>query len=120
MHQQRGMSMISLLAVLVVAAVMLKAVFSLMPMYWEHQMITTVLNNMYNAPEVRAEMRPATLKRILEERLSSNDIVVDMSGLSLRPMQRGIELQWDYEMRRTWLGSVDLVVRFSQYKDFSQ
>lgn len=120
MHQQRGMSMVSLLAVLVAVGVMLKAVFSLMPMYWEHQMITTVLDNMYSAPEIRAETRPSAMKRILEDRLAGNDIDVDLSGLSLRTQQRGLELEWEYEMRRTWLGNVDLVVRFSQYKDFSQ
>lgn len=120
MRQQRGMSMISLLTVLVGVGLLLKAGLSLMPMYWEHQMITTILDNMYGAPEVRAETRPSALKRIIEERLAENDILMDLSGLTLRSQQRGIELEWEYELRRNWLGNVDLVVSFSQYKDFSQ
>ncbi len=113
MQQQRGMSMVSVLIILVGVALLLKAAFGLFSMYWDHKMISTVLDE-------RTEVRPAQLKRIIQERMDSNNIDVDMSGLTFRPAQNGVQMDWQYEMRRTWLGNVDLVVTFTQNQEFSQ
>ena len=120
MQKQRGMSMVSVLAILVGVALLLKAAFGLFSIYWDHKMISTVLEKMHSNPDERSEVRPAQLKRIIQERLDSNNIDVDMSGLTFRPAQNGVQLDWQYEMRRTWLGNVELVVTFNQNQEFSK
>lgn len=120
MRQQRGMSMVSVLVILIGAALLLKAAFGLFSMYWDHKMIGTVLEKMHSNPDERSEVRPAQLKRIIQERLESNNINVDMSGLNFRPVANGVQMDWRYEMRRTWLGNVDLVVSFYQNQEFRQ
>lgn len=120
MQKQRGMSMVSVLAILVGVALLLKAAFGLFSIYWDHKMISTVLEKMHSNPDERREIRPAELKRIIQGRMDSNNIDVDLSGLTFKPTQNGVQLDWQYEMRRTWLGNVELVVTFNQNQEFSK
>lgn len=120
MRQQRGMSMVSILLLLVGAGLLLKAGVGVFSMYWDHKMIGTVLDNMRSASEDRVEIRPNQLRRILQDRLSSNNLNVSLDGLEFRPLQGGVQLDWRYEMRRTWLGNVDLVMTFHQSQEFRQ
>src|SRR5690606_22477807 len=120
MEQPRRKSLASELITLVGVDVLLKASIGLFSMYWDHKMISTVLEKMHSNPDERTEVRPAQLKRIIQERMDSNNIDVEMSGLPFRPAQNGVQMDWQYEMRRTWLGNVDLVVTFTQNQEFSQ
>lgn len=112
--------MASVMAAIAVAALLLKAAFTLIPMYWDNKMVGTILDNMYNSPELRVESSPKKLRTLLLDRLQDNDLDIPVDALIIRAQGKGLVLEWEYERRGTWLGSVDLIVRFHQHKDFSQ
>lgn len=118
MRNQKGMSLSSTAAVLALIALLGKAAFTLVPMYWDNKMITTVLNKMDEAGEVRETTKPGQLRKLLEERLRSNNMRIDLSQLKITEDKRGLVVDWPYEARGTWIGEIDLVVRFHQYKEF--
>jgi len=89
-------------------------------MYWQNQMLTTIINTMYESGDVKSDTRPNQLKKLLEERLSKNDIRMAFDDLNIHTSNRGLTLDWPYEQRGTLFGNIDLVVRFYQQKDFTQ
>jgi len=120
MRRQRGMSFISVLVVVFIAIVFVKAAITLVPMYWQNQMLTTIINTMYESGDVKSDTRPNQLKKLLEERLSKNDIRMAFDDLNIHTSNRGLTLDWPYEQRGTLFGNIDLVVRFYQQTDFTQ
>jgi len=108
------------LVVVFIAIVFVKAAITLVPMYWQNQMLTTIINTMYESGDVKSDTRPNQLKKLLEERLSKNDIRMAFDDLNIHTSNRGLTLDWPYEQRGTLFGNIDLVVRFYQQKDFTQ
>ncbi|MCD8530347.1 MAG: DUF4845 domain-containing protein [Saccharospirillaceae bacterium] len=120
MRRQRGMSFVSAMVVVFIAVIFVKAAITLVPMYWQNQMLTTIINKMYESGEIKSDTRPNQLKKLLEERLSKNDIQMAFDELTIHVGNRGLILDWPYEQRGTLFGNIDLVVRFQQHKDFTQ
>ena len=118
MRNQKGMTFASMAAVLALIALLGKAAFTLVPMYWDDKMIGTIMNKMQESGEVRETTKPSELKRLIQQRLYSNDLTIDLSQLKISEEKRGLVVDWPYEARGTWIGEIDLVVRFHQYKEF--
>ncbi len=120
MRRQRGMSFVSVLVVVFIVIIFVKAAITLVPMYWQNQMLTTIIDKMHESGEISSDTRPNQLKKLLEERLSKNDIQMAFDNLAIHASHRGLTLDWPYEQRGPLFGDIDMVVRFHQQKDFTQ
>ena len=120
MRRQRGMSFISVLVVLFVGILLIKGAITLIPMYWDNKLIGTILDGIPTDREYRTDIRPKDFKRLLENRLQENHIKASLDKLEIRQGNQGLILDWTYEARATYLGNIDMVVRFQQQKDFTQ
>ncbi len=120
MRRQRGMSFVSVLVVVFIAIIFVKAAITLVPMYWQNQMLTTIIDKMHESGDIKSDTRPNQLKKLLEERLSQNDLRMAFDDLTIHTSSRGLTLDWPYEQRGTLFGDIDLIVRFHQQKDFTQ
>ena len=120
MKHQRGATAISILFAILVAIVFVRAGMALVPMYMDDKVVGTVLENMYDSEEVRAETNPNRLKQHLEQRLQSNNVQLSTKNVKIRAVRTGLELDWEYEQRANWFGNVDLVMTFHRQKDFSK
>lgn len=120
MKHQRGATAVSILFVILVAIIFVRAGMALVPMYMDDKIVGTILDNMYDSQEVRSETNPNRLKQQLEQRLQSNNVQVSTKGVQIRAVRTGLELDWQYEQRANWIGNVDLVMTFHRQKDFSK
>ncbi|WP_430459609.1 DUF4845 domain-containing protein [Thalassolituus sp. LLYu03] len=118
MRYQKGMSFSSVAALVALAAVLLKAAFTLVPMYWDNKMVSTILDTMVENGEIKDDTKPGQLKKLIEHRLSSNNLNISVAELKITEEKRGLTIDWPYEVRGTWIGEIDLVVRFHQHKEF--
>lgn len=120
MKHQRGATAISILFAILVVIIFVRAGMALVPMYWDDKLVGTILDNMYDSQEIRAETSPNRLKQQLEQRLQSNNVQLSTKDVKIRAVRNGLELDWQYEQRANWFGNVDLVMTFHRQKDFSQ
>jgi hypothetical protein len=120
MRRQRGLSIVSILVVLFVGILLVKGAITLVPMYWDNKLIGTILDGLTKDREYRTDMRPKDFKRLLETRLQDNNIKASLDELKIRKGDQGFTLDWTYEARDTYLGNIDMVVRFQVQKDFTQ
>ncbi len=120
MRRQRGMSFVSVLVVVFIAIIFVKAAITLVPMYWQNQMLTTIIDKMHESGDIKSDTRPNQLKKLLEDRLSKNNLRMAFDDLTINASSRGLTLDWPYEQRGTLFGDIDLIVRFHQQKDFTQ
>jgi len=119
MRRQSGMSFSSVVALLALIALLLKAAIAIVPMYWDNKMLTTVLDTMAESGEVTIDSKPNKVKKLLEQRMQRNGLKMDYEQLKIEPRKHALVLDWPYEVRGTWLGNIDLVVRFQQHKEFT-
>ncbi|MAS24369.1 MAG: hypothetical protein CMI08_13575 [Oceanospirillaceae bacterium] len=119
MRRQNGMSLSSILALLLIAVVAAKTAYTLIPMYWDNKLLTTVLDGMKESGDISATTSPKAVKDILSQRMNMNNIRIAFDELSIKKGRSGrLELDWPYERRDTWFGNVDLVVGFHQHIEF--
>lgn len=120
MKKQAGMTIPSMLVLAVVGIILVKAGMAIVPMYWDDRMLGTVLNRMQQTPDER-QTNPKALLKLIEERLSSNNLKIPTDTAKITTTAGGgLALDWEYERRDNWLGSVDIVVRFKQTKEFNK
>ncbi|MAK92378.1 MAG: hypothetical protein CMI13_14230 [Oleibacter sp.] len=119
MRRQNGMSLSAILAVILIAGVLAKTGYALVPMYWDNRILTTVLENMKDSGEINDNTSPRAVKDILVKRMNMNHVRIAFDELSIKKGRSGrLELDWPYERRDTWFGNVDLVVGFHQHIEF--
>lgn len=119
MKKQQGMTLPSLLVVGLIGILLIKAAFAVVPMYWDNRMLTTVLNKLEQTPDERTQT-PQTLRKLLGERISSNNLAIPMDELDIGQADGRLIMKWDYERRANWIGNIDVVARFHQQKEFKK
>lgn len=120
MRRQSGMSFTSVAVLIVVILLVVKTAITLIPMFWDNRMLTTVLNSMQQSREVNSETSVKQFKTLLEKRLDMNGLRLSYDDMEIRKTSQGLMLNWSYEARRNWLGNIDMVARFHQQKDFTK
>jgi hypothetical protein len=119
MRRQSGMSFSSVVALVALIALLIKAAIAIVPMYWDNKMLTTVLDTMAESGEVTIDSKPNKVKQLLEQRMLRNGLRMNFEQLTIQPHKHALVLDWPYEVRGTWLANIDLVVRFHQHKEFT-
>lgn len=119
MRNQKGMSFASVMLMIAVGALLLKGAFTLIPMYWQNQMVSTILDSMDESGEVK-ELSVTRVRNLVLERLVINDLKLDTKELTITEQKGGFHIEWPYEIRGTLLGNIDMVVRFHQSKEFTK
>ena len=84
MRRQNGMSLSSILALLLIAVVAAKTAYTLIPMYWDNKLLTTVLDGMKESGDISATTSPKAVKDILSQRMNMNNIRIAFDELSIK------------------------------------
>jgi len=119
MRNQKGMSFASVMLMVAVGALLLKGAFTLIPMYWQNQMVSTIFETMEESGEAK-DLSIGKMKKLLEERLQRNDLKLDTKTLTITEQKGVFNVEWPYEIRGTVRGNLDMVVRFHQSKEFTK
>lgn len=110
--QQRGLSLISWMVVLIVVAILGTAAFRMIPAYMEHNTIRTAISNLLQDNKV-ALMTGAELRDVLEKRFMVNQVdVINVDDLVMTKEGGVLKITTDYEVREPLFYNVSIVMTF--------
>ncbi|MGE8281152.1 MAG: DUF4845 domain-containing protein [Stenotrophomonas sp.] len=117
-YKQSGMTLTSFLMVLAVVGFGLFCVMKLFPMYQEFYAIKTAMKAM--AKETTGEVSPATVSEAFFKRMDMNySESVKRENIKFERIEGGWRMNVDYEVRRSLVGNLDIVGKFSNSQDLT-
>lgn len=119
LKKQQGFSGITMMIMAFLGFLLIKAGIALVPMYFDHQMLKTALDSFDKSLELQENPSEGLLKELVEKSLKHNNLSISTEGLDIQQVNGALVLNWQYERRDTWLGSVDLVASFQYSKEYN-
>lgn len=117
MRKQSGITVPSALIIAILGILFIKAVISLVPVYWDDRMITTVLGQLKDSPEFKKNS-VNDMYREVERLLSRNNLKVSTENLEIILLDsNSVTIEWEYERRIGWVGNIDFVVTFKHQEE---
>lgn len=119
MNTQRGMTLTSFLAVLIVVAFGLYIGMKLFPMYQEYYAVRSALKGLAKEPGV-GNMEPARVQEMFFKRLDiSFSENVKPSNVKFDRVNSGWNMKVNYEVRRPLVGNLDVVGKFDTNQELT-
>ena len=114
MQYQKGMGALGWVAVLALIAFLSLIALKTVPVYINAMTISSILSDMEKEPDMGSRS-PSEILGTLYKRLGVNNIRdIDRDSIYLDTTKDYINLELDYEVRRTFIGNIDLVLSFNQ------
>ena len=111
---QRGMSFFSLMIILIVAGVFLSVAFKLYPPYWDHGLVTSMMEELVEEPETSTDSHGETLLKI-KKRLRINQVRLPSKDAITIVTKEGVKtLTLKYNIVVPMYYNVDAVVKFNE------
>ena len=112
LNKQRGLTMPTFAALFALLAFFVLVAITLFPIYMEHFNVSSHIKRVGH--DVRmAEMSKKELRRTLLKRFGIDDVKnVERQDISITDIPGGYLVEVDYEVRKNFIGNVDIVVSF--------
>jgi len=112
-HRQQGVTMITMVAGLLLLAFFVLIAVTLMPVYLEHFSVSSHINRISKDASTR-EMSKSEIQDTLLKRFGIDDVKnVGPSNITITEKPNGgFTIDCEYEVRKSFLGNVDLLVYF--------
>lgn len=112
-QQQRGFTFIGLVIVLAIIGVITLTVLKLFPVYMEHLSVKTAMEAIEKDPELK-NMSVGDIRRLFEKKLDVNQVTsVNAKNAKIGRGVGEITFKIEYEVRKDYIGNVDLILSFS-------
>ncbi|MFQ3171934.1 MAG: hypothetical protein ACI9DG_001972 [Oleispira sp.] len=109
--KQKGLSLISTLAFLVLLIFSLHFFVRIFGMHWDDRMLVTILDDL---PEViNRDTSTKDIRKLLSGRLQMNRLPIPTNELVITKSKGEIKLIWLYERRDHVMSNVDIVLTFN-------
>lgn len=119
-HRQRGMTLTSFLAVLIVVAFAIYIGMKLIPMYQEYYSVRSALKGLANEPG-SADMDPSRIQDMFFKRMDINySDHVKPQDVKFERIDGGWRMNVNYEVRRELIGNLDVVGKFDTSQDLTR
>ena len=113
-HQQRGMTPIGWVLVFLLIAFFALITLKLFPIYLKSFSVGSVISDLKNEPGIGA-MTSREITSIIVKRLDVNMVTdVDADDIYVEKVGDTMTISADYEVRKSMLGNVDIVVSFNK------
>lgn len=114
MRYQKGVTGLGWIFILALIAFFVLIALKVVPVYMKSFTVSSILSDMEKEAEVRSRT-PAEILETLNKRLSIN-LIKDISRdeIFLESTKDAYLLELDYEVRRDFLGNIDLVFNFKK------
>lgn len=112
--RQRGISIPALLAILLIVAFVVMIAVRLTPVYFDYYTLVSVVKSVQQDQDLRNESTDE-VRSALDKRMRLNEI--DDLGYDVVAVKRpggGLALDIAYEVRRPFIGNIDMVVYFNR------
>ncbi len=113
--QEKGMSMTSILLFILFGIVFVRALFAVIPAYFGYIEAGVILDALDENTRITSASRPADVKKIIEERLKSDNVLAAQDNLKVEKDGSDFTVTWTYETRRDFMANIDLVLNFEHY-----
>lgn len=111
---QRGMSFFSLMIILIVAGVFLAVGMKLVPPYWDHSLVTSMMEELVEQPETKTDS-PRDTRTKISKRLRINQVKLPSQDAIAIDVKEGIKtLTLKYDIIVPMFYNVDAVVKFNE------
>ncbi len=109
--RQKGVSLISILAFLVLLGFSLNFVVRIFGMHWDDRLLVSILDDL---PEViNRDSTENDVRKLLRNRLDINRLRIPINDLVITKQKGEIKLIWPYERRDHVMSNVDIVLTFN-------
>ena len=112
MNKQKGLTLISWLAIIAVVVFNAILVLNVVPVYLNDHSVKTLMQNLENDSAVRGAT-PKKIKEIITKRLRINNIYsVNKDHITIKKYKNDYLITIEYEPRGRLVGSLDYIVTF--------
>ena len=113
-NKQRGVTMVTIAAGLALLAFFVLIAVTLIPVYIENFSVSSHVSRIGKDSRTK-EMSKEEVKKTLIKRLGIDDVKnVSREDISVTDIPGGYQIEVDYEVRKNFLGNVDVVVYFTE------
>jgi len=113
-NKQRGVTMVTIAAGLALLAFFVLIAITLLPVYIENFSVSSHVSRI--GKDVRAsEVTKEEVRKTLLKRFGIDDVKsVERQDISITDIPGGYQIEVDYEVRKHFLGNVDVVIYFTE------
>jgi hypothetical protein len=113
-NKQRGVTMVTIAAGLALLAFFVLIAITLLPVYIENFSVSSHVSRI--GKDVRAsEATKEEVRKTLIKRFGIDDVKsVERQDISITDIPGGYQIEVDYEVRKHFLGNVDVVIYFTE------
>ncbi|MBQ0757478.1 MAG: DUF4845 domain-containing protein [Amphritea sp.] len=111
---QRGVSFFSLMIILIVAGIFVSVGFKLYPPYWDHGLVTSMMEDLVEQPETKTDSPTETRSKI-DKRLRINQVTLPSRKAITIDVKEGVKtITLKYDIIVPMFSNVDAVVKFNE------
>lgn len=111
---QRGLTLIGFLIVLTIGLFFAYTGMKIIPSYLEYNALVNALRTVQNTPGA-ASMSPARIRDRIQRSLWVSYASDNIKNENIRiSRSEGVKVQVVYEVRKSWIGNIDLMLRFNK------
>jgi hypothetical protein len=112
--QQRGLSSIATLAIIILVGFGLFLLFKLVPVYLEYFNVASSVNSLKEVDDL-GQKSPEEVRELLKRRMDINDVKrVKPDNIKITRAQNTTTVAVNYEARVPMLGNIDLICTFAK------
>ena len=112
--QQRGLTPIATLAILILVGFGLFLLFKLVPVYLEYFNVASSVNSLKEVPDLGQKSKE-DVRELLKRRMDINDVKrVKPDNIKIARVENATTVDVNYEARVPLLGNIDLICTFAK------
>lgn len=120
MKHQKGMTMVSILLLVMAGIVVIKAFMVIVPCYFDHAEVGIILDSLNENKRINAKSSTKIVREAVAKQLRDNNVKFSVDTLEIERQGNGAVINWAYESRRPFIANIDMVLTFQRQKELSQ
>jgi len=111
--KQKGFTLVGLILVFALIGIITLSVLKIFPIYMEHLAVQTSIEAIETDPEIK-KMTVGQIRGLLEKKLDMNQVTsINAKDAKINRSISDITMKVEYEVRKDYIGNIDIVLSFS-------
>jgi len=111
--KQKGFTLVGLILVFALIGIITLSVLKIFPIYMEHLAVQTSIEAIETYPEIK-KMTVGQIRGLLEKKLDMNQVTsINAKDAKINRSISDITMKVEYEVRKDYIGNIDIVLSFS-------
>ena len=112
-NKQKGFTLVGLILVFALIGIITLSVLKIFPVYMEHLAVQTSLEAIEQDPEIK-KMTVGQIREIFGKKLDMNQVTsINAKDAKINRSINDITMKIEYEVRKDYIGNIDIVLSFS-------